>query len=99
MPGQAPVPVSGLAARYEQLRHAALHSRGEAFPLGLGVLAGKGVIAWQRTVAGLAPAAPLPARRARPPGPAGAPSPPISSARWPPWPCPPRDPPLKEQIP
>ena len=30
-------------ARYEQLRHAALHARAEAFPLGLGVTAGKGV--------------------------------------------------------
>jgi hypothetical protein len=55
--GQAHVPGSGLDARYEQLRHAALHARGEAFPLGLGVLAGKGVIAWQRTLAGLVPAA------------------------------------------
>jgi protease I len=33
------VPASGLDAPYEQLRHAALHARGEAFPLGLGVLA------------------------------------------------------------
>jgi len=29
-----------LDARYEQLRHAALHARGTAFPLGLGVLTG-----------------------------------------------------------
>jgi hypothetical protein len=34
-----------------------MHTRAEAFPLGLGVLAGKGVTAWQRTLASLAPAA------------------------------------------
>jgi hypothetical protein len=56
--GQARAPGSGLNARYEQLRHAALHARGEAFGLGLGVLAGKGVIAWQRTLASLVPASP-----------------------------------------
>ena len=37
--GQDHVPGGGLDARYEQLRHAALHARAEAFPLGLGVLA------------------------------------------------------------
>src|SRR6266851_5147629 len=36
--GQDSAPGSGLDARYEQLRHAALHARAEAFPLGLGVL-------------------------------------------------------------
>ena len=36
-PGHA-APGGGLDARYEQLRHAALHARAEAFPLGLGVL-------------------------------------------------------------
>jgi hypothetical protein len=30
------------------LRHAALHARASAFPLGLGVLTGKGVTAWRR---------------------------------------------------
>jgi hypothetical protein len=55
--GQPTAPGGGLDARYEQLRHAALHTRGEAFPLGLGVLACKGVIAWQRALASLAPAA------------------------------------------
>jgi hypothetical protein len=40
-------------ARYEQLRHAALHARASAFPLGLGVLLGKGVTAWQRVLARL----------------------------------------------
>jgi len=34
-----------LDARYEQLRHAALHARATAFPLGLGVLTSKGVTA------------------------------------------------------
>jgi hypothetical protein len=37
-----------LDARYEQLRHAALHARATAFPLGLGVLTSKGVTAWRR---------------------------------------------------
>jgi hypothetical protein len=70
--GQDSAPGGVLDARYEQLRHAALHARGEAFPLGLGVLAGKGVTAWQRALASLAPAArPAPAR----PAPAGPPAP------------------------
>ena len=34
--GQDSTPGSGLDARYEQLRHAALHARAEAFPLGTG---------------------------------------------------------------
>jgi len=55
--GQDSAPGSGLDARYEQLRHAALHARAEAFPLGLGVLTSKGVTAWQHALAGLAPAA------------------------------------------
>jgi hypothetical protein len=42
-----------LDARYEQLRHAALHARAEAFPLGLGVLTSKGVTAWRHALAGL----------------------------------------------
>ena len=42
-----------LDARYEQLRHAALHARAEAFPLGLGVLTGSGVTAWRHALAGL----------------------------------------------
>src|SRR5690349_2462069 len=54
--GQATVPGGGLDARYEQLRHAALHARAQAFPLGLGVLTGKGVTAWQRALASLTPA-------------------------------------------
>ena len=70
-----------LDARYEQLRHAALHARAEAFPLGLGVLASKGVTAWRHALAGLAPAttaAPAAGRPARP-------APPQSSRpRWPP---------------
>jgi hypothetical protein len=63
-----------LDARYEQLRHAALHARATAFPLGLGVLTGKGVTAWRRALARLtcAPAAgtaPAPSPAARPAGP------------------------------
>ena len=54
--GQDSAPSSGLDARYEQLRHAALHARAEAFPLGLGVLTGKGVIAWRHVLTSLAPA-------------------------------------------
>ena len=65
MPARTVAPGGGLDARYEQLRHAALHARGEAFPLGLGVLAGKGVTAWQRALASLAPAARA-SRTARP---------------------------------
>jgi hypothetical protein len=52
-----------LDARYEQLRHAALHARAEAFPLGLGVLTGKGVTAWRHALASLAP---VTTRRAAP---------------------------------
>ena len=51
--GQARVPGGGLDARYEQLRHAALHARASAFPLGLGVLTGRGVTAWRRALASL----------------------------------------------
>jgi hypothetical protein len=63
-----------LDARYEQLRHAVLNARAAAFPLGLGVLTGKGVTAWRRALARLACApatgtAPAPSPAARPPGP------------------------------
>ena len=61
--GQDRVPGSGLDARYEQLRHAALHARAEAFPLGLGVLTRGGVTAWRHALAGLAP---VPTGRAAP---------------------------------
>ncbi len=79
--GQDSAPGGGLDARYEQLRHAALHARAEAFPLGLGVLTGKGVTAWRHALAGLTPVRPGPAAPARrPPGthpapPAGLPAP------------------------
>jgi len=67
--GQVTAPSGGLDARYEQLRHAALHTRAEAFPLGLGVLTGKGVTAWRHALAGLAPAGPgMPAPAGQPPG-------------------------------
>jgi len=68
-----------LDARYEQLRHAALHARAAAFPLGLGVLTSKGVTAWRHALADLtcAPAAgtartTAPAARPPLPGPAAA---------------------------
>jgi hypothetical protein len=67
--GQVTAPGGGLDARYEQLRHAALHARAEAFPLGLGVLTGKGVTAWRNALAGLTPTGPGTAAPAcRPPG-------------------------------
>ena len=56
--GQATAPDGGLDARYEQLRHAALHARAEAFPLGFGVLTRGGVTAWRNTLTGLALAGP-----------------------------------------
>ena len=67
--GQDTAPGGGLDARYEQLRHAALHARAEAFPLGFGVLTGKGVTAWRHALAGLTPARPGTAAPAcQPPG-------------------------------
>jgi hypothetical protein len=65
-------PGGGLDARYEHLRHAALHARADAFPLGLGVLTTKGVTAWRHALASPAPAA-VPAR------PPACPSPPASA--------------------
>ena len=78
--GQVTAPGGGLDARYEQLRHAALHARAEAFPLGLGVLTRNGVTAWRHALAGLAPAGPATAApaasRPAPPRPAaGLPAP------------------------
>jgi hypothetical protein len=64
--GQVTAPGSGLDARYEHLRYAALHARAQAFPLGFGVLTGRGVTAWQRALASLA--APQPAPSVRLPG-------------------------------
>ena len=58
--GQVTAPGGGLDARYEQLRHAALHARAQAFPLGFGVLTGKGVTAWQRALASLTIPQPAP---------------------------------------
>jgi len=67
--GQACAPSGGLDARYEQLRHAALHARAEAFPLGFGVLTRGGVTAWRRALAGLTPAGPgTTAPACQPPG-------------------------------
>jgi hypothetical protein len=73
--GQATAPGGGLDARYEELRHAALHARAHAFPLGLGVLAGKGVTTWQRALASLAVPQPAPAGRLPGPAPAQLPLP------------------------
>lgn len=53
--GQGYVPGNGLDARYEQLRHAALHARAEAFPLGLAVLTCKGITAWRHALTSIAP--------------------------------------------
>lgn len=53
--GQESAPGGGLDARYEHLRHAALHARGEAFPLGLGMLTRGGVTAWHRALSTLTP--------------------------------------------
>ncbi len=67
-----------LDARYEQLRHAALHARAEAFPLGLAMLTSKGVTAWRRALTRLTCAAastttpassPASSPAAQPPGP------------------------------
>jgi hypothetical protein len=41
---------SGLDARYEALRHAALHARAQAFPLGFAVLTRRGVTGWRRAL-------------------------------------------------
>jgi hypothetical protein len=51
--GQAPG--AGRDARYEHLRHAALHTRAGAFPLGLAVLTRQGLTAWARALAELTP--------------------------------------------
>ena len=89
--GQDSAPGGVLDARYEQLRHAALHARAEAFPLGLGVLTGKGVTAWRHALAGLTSARQQDraAPAFRPPGTQPAPAsglpspwPPSSSAPW-----------------
>jgi hypothetical protein len=55
------------------LRHAALHERAEAFPLGLAVLTGKGLIAWTRALAELTPTRTARTAPASPPTPATAP--------------------------
>jgi hypothetical protein len=61
--GQALAAGAGLTARYEQLRHAAVHARAQAFPLGLAVLTSGGLIGWTRVLAELSPTptAPTPA--------------------------------------
>ena len=59
--GQDAASPAGLDARYEQLRHAVLHERAHAFPLGLGVLIAKGVTAWRRALTHLTVPTPSPA--------------------------------------
>jgi hypothetical protein len=73
-PGQAHAPGAGSAARYEHLRHAALHARSEAFPLGLAVLTRQGLTAWTHVLAELTPTptAPTPAATHAPPLPCAA---------------------------
>lgn len=77
--GQDTATPAGLDARYEQLRHAVLHDRAHAFPLGLGLLIARGVTAWARQLTHLAtvtgPVGPNPAHPSVPPAPAGAPRP------------------------
>ena len=59
--GQDVAAPAGLDARYEHLRHAALHERAHAFPLGLGLLIAKGVTAWRRALTLLTAPTPSPA--------------------------------------
>ena len=61
----------GLDARYEQLRHAALHARAEAFPLGFAVLTRRGVTGWRRALTEVSAHQATPAM-AGPPAPASA---------------------------
>jgi hypothetical protein len=72
-PGRRPdvghAPGAGPDARYEHLRHAALHARAEAFPLGLAVLTRQGLTAWTRALAELTPTPTVPT-----PAPADAPT-------------------------
>jgi len=63
-PDQAHTPGAGSDARYEHLRHAALHARAEAFPLGLAVLTRQGLTAWTRTLAELIPSPAAPSTAA-----------------------------------
>ncbi|KZM70439.1 hypothetical protein [Nocardia terpenica] len=53
----------GLDPGYEQLRHAAVHARAEAFPLGFAILTRRGVLAWRAAIGRAvdASAAPRPA--------------------------------------
>lgn len=46
-------PGAGLDPGYEQLRHAALHARANAFPLGLTLLTRHGVTGWRRSLTNL----------------------------------------------
>jgi hypothetical protein len=56
-------PGSGLDPGYEQLRHAALHARANAFPLGLALLTRHGVTGWRRSMTSLTGDTPKPSSR------------------------------------
>ena len=79
--GQATAPGGGLDARYEQLRHAALHARGEAFPLGVPARAAS---PGSRCSPGTSPSPPPAAPAWTAPGPV---SPPPACPPPPPPPC------------
>lgn len=69
-------PGAGLDPGYEQLRHAALHARANAFPLGLALLIRHGVTGWRRSLTSLTgdtprASSPVAAARPDPDGPAG----------------------------
>ena len=57
----------GLDPRYEQLRHAALHARAEAFPLGFAVLTRRGVTGWRRALTEMSANQAVPAMPGSPP--------------------------------
>jgi hypothetical protein len=69
MPARLPPPAAGWTPATSSSVTPALHARGEAFPLGLGVLARGGIAAWRHALAALAPIArdtPEVGRRGRP---------------------------------
>lgn len=68
--GQGVASPAGLDARYEQLRHAVLHDRARAFPLGLGILIARGVTAWKRLLTSITVAAGTTPAHQNPPAPA-----------------------------
>ena len=87
MPTRLHAPGGGLDTRYEQLHHAALHARAQAFPLGLRVLTRRGVTTWRHARAHLAVRRPAPPsilarpHRSRPRSPPARPRPGSPSAQ------------------